>query len=1280
MRNLKLKYCLSHKVGIENPQILLVNPNSQKFVNERRYAVTESQLFAFDVVAQSESVMAEVPDIVAAEYLALDNQICLATRGGEVLLVNPETLEMNEGTFCDVGIECMAWSPDQEVVVFVTKEHNVVVMTCTYDPLTEHSLYDDQTEAEGGFVNVGWGKKETQFHGSEGKEAAKAKQEVDVPVNLEEINKDIIISWRADGAYFVVSYVSPSKGRTFKVFDKEGKLQFVAEKQANLYGPTAWRPSGNWIAVPQKLPNKSTIALFEKNGLRHREIVLPFDLEATPIEDLKWSSDSEILSIRTKTKIYLYTIGNYHWYLKQVLDFQDQEDAVTHYTWDSRIGEEKTLHILFQSGKYLIYKWYWAIDRLNRTGLVAVVDGNQLLLSDFSKAVIPPPMCTKTLQLEGIEAGDSYITTVTLMQDAEDEVHLCILDSRNTIHYYKSHLSYVSTFTLQSRWSEQPASSDIPQMLPLQYGNLQWLGCFEGDSYLVASFSHHDTSQIHFLAVGAPQGQKKVVQVAGIISCLMPSCQEQDCSLFYQLLDDNRIVQLDNVLYPGGETSFRRHLELAQNVDQMESFTQPSDAAKAHIICLSNNQCLYVDDERIATDVTSFCMAGNYLTFTKLTSLHFLRLADMRLVDERRLERGAKLVTTVANSARTVLQMPRGNLEAICPRVLSLELVGALLDSQRYCLAFDVLRKQRINLNIICDHNLCTFMDKIDVFLEEIQNPNWLNLFLSDLQNEDFTKTMYSSNYKQDSQSYPEAFKIENKVELICKALCVRMEQSSEKRFCLPIITAYVKLRQIEKALELIWEEKKRESSVKNDSPAVGAEEALKYLLYLVDVNELYNVALGTYDFGLVLFVAQKSQKDPKEFLAFLNELKGYEPNYRKFKIDEHLRRFEKALQHIANCGREKFHEALEFIKRHEYYSRSLQAYQNDADCYGEICLAFADHLRANGKLEEASLLYERGGNLQQALLSAKHILDWQRALKLAKLSGQDVAQVALSLAAPLQEQGRYEEAYHLSKTYGQNPKDSLQCLIKGKLFLKAISETQMQQGSGDNKAQDEEDTLTTLVSNELLAYQSVLLNSITGDEDLFKQHKDRLIQVRANRLKLAQFGAGDDDQVDIDECDLLSDTTSMRSSRYTASSRGTGKTFRSSKNRRKHERKILSLKPGNPFEDIALIDALYNQITRCFGQQQHVRDTCKAMLQLQQDAAARQLQASYKHLLSTMQNSLDDIWIEEMLQSCGQQFLQGPNVDYTQLKNEQRYAMLSPIKRFKPQLSLTDWEHQILQ
>lgn len=42
---------------------------------------------------------------------------------------------------------------------------------------------------------------------------------------------------------------------------------------------------------------------------------------------------------------------------------------------------------------------------------------------------------------------------------------------------------------------------------------------------------------------------------------------------------------------------------------------------------------------------------------------------------------------------------------------------------------------------------------------------------------------------------------------------------------------------------------------------AVGAEEALKYLLFLVNVNDLYEHSLGTYDFDLVLMVAEKSQK-----------------------------------------------------------------------------------------------------------------------------------------------------------------------------------------------------------------------------------------------------------------------------------------------------------------------------------------------------------------------------------------------------------------------------------
>lgn len=189
MRNLKLKYNQRYRESIQDAICLLINPNSQKS-SDCRYVVTADKLIAFvPGLKDSHKVLAEVPDIVAAEYLALDNEICLATAVGEVLLVNTENLQVNEGTFCDVGIECMAWSPDQEVVVFVTKQHHVVVMTCTYDSLAEHPLSDDSSEVEGEFVNVGWGKKETQFHGSEGKQAAKQKTDDKQNTNIEELPK-----------------------------------------------------------------------------------------------------------------------------------------------------------------------------------------------------------------------------------------------------------------------------------------------------------------------------------------------------------------------------------------------------------------------------------------------------------------------------------------------------------------------------------------------------------------------------------------------------------------------------------------------------------------------------------------------------------------------------------------------------------------------------------------------------------------------------------------------------------------------------------------------------------------------------------------------------------------------------------------------------------------------------------------------------------------------------------------------------------------------------------
>lgn len=39
------------------------------------------------------------------------------------------------------------------------------------------------------------------------------------------------------------------------------------------------------------------------------------------------------------------------------------------------------------------------------------------------------------------------------------------------------------------------------------------------------------------------------------------------------------------------------------------------------------------------------------------------------------------------------------------------------------------------------------------------------------------------------------------------------------------------------------------------------AEDAVKYIIFLSDANMLFDLALGMYDFPLVLMIAQQSQK-----------------------------------------------------------------------------------------------------------------------------------------------------------------------------------------------------------------------------------------------------------------------------------------------------------------------------------------------------------------------------------------------------------------------------------
>lgn len=56
-------------------------------------------------------------------------------------------------------------------------------------------------------------------------------------------------------------------------------------------------------------------------------------------------------------------------------------------------------------------------------------------------------------------------------------------------------------------------------------------------------------------------------------------------------------------------------------------------------------------------------------------------------------------------------------------------------------------------------------------------------------------------------------------------------------------------------------------------------------------------------------------EQDPREYLPFLRELKALEKNYQRFKIDDYLKRFEKALQHLYDGGMNIASETLVIAK-----------------------------------------------------------------------------------------------------------------------------------------------------------------------------------------------------------------------------------------------------------------------------------------------------------------------------------------------------------------------------
>ncbi|XP_026213210.1 elongator complex protein 1 [Anabas testudineus] len=1270
MRNLKLLKSLrsSELQGPGSPQYLSVRADTGTLLVLSQYSITEFDPRTGQVVNEA-SLTADgfLPDdgcgvVVGLQDLAELESACLATAGGDVILFNLNTCQVECVGSVDSGLTSMSWSPDEELVVLTTGQETIIMMTKDFEPIIEFGIHQDDF-GEGKFITVGWGKKETQFHGSEGKQAAQRKLQEVQPAAAWDDHRPRV-TWRGDGQLFAVSAVCPQTGgRKVRVWNREGVLQATSEPISGLEQALCWKPSGSLIASSQRHPNKHSVVFMEKNGLLHGDFTLPFSKDQAKVKDLLWNSDSTVLAVwledmtpgedgQVNTYVQLWTVGNYHWYLKQSLDFgKDPQKAPVCVGWDPE--RPLRLHMVTRGWTTITYDWGWNTDRSpgvddTDNANVAVIDGDKVLMTTFRKCVVPPPMCSFELQLKSPVNQVTFLcrpqkTNQLAALTADRQISVYGKDSREDVDKTADGFRVISRPLVLQKTFRVAALQDDPLVLR----QLLWL---EDELFVGVSSGLLPTSSTLVMLRPAQDADdtlsvRSEIEVDGVVVSMVQCCQTRTVAL---QLEDGQIRKL---LWDCPEPSVEDWTDSSGcSINFPVACIQTalcSISGEEYLFGLTDRSHLYAGDSELASNVSSFAVCNDFLLITThshtcrclhLSSLSVKGLqvalaSDGNQNDEtlRRVERGSRIVTVVPQDTRVILQMPRGNLETVHHRALVLAQLRKWLDSLKFREAFECMRKLRINLNLICDHNPKVFLDNIETFITQLNSINDVNLFLTELKEEDTTSTMYP--HPESSPIQPQPASGQKKVDVVCDALRGAMESMDPNKFCLSILTAHVKktVPELEIALQKVHELRENPSEAPG---AVSAEEALKYLLFLVNVNDLYEHSLGTYDFDLVLMVAEKSQKDPKEYLPFLNMLKSLEPNYQRYTIDKHLKRYKKALHHLSKCGEQHFPEALQLVKEQKLYSEALRMFSANSSHYKALSCAYAEHLVQQQQAEQAGLLLWRCGEPVSALQAFASSTSWRNAICVAQqipLPPDQLALLARDLAEKLIEQRRYSEAALLLDQYAKDCEEAILALITGAVWEEALRLIYM------HNRQDITETNLKPALLEAVSTQTVFLETQVVT---FVRHRTRLAVVREQKEK-ARLDMLDEDGPDCPDAELYSEASSvMTNSKYSQSNSRISS--RSSKNRRKAERKKLSLKEGSPMEDRALMYALGEISTTVDKMREDVHSLLKALVLFEFDKQAEKLQLAYEDALQMMAAAVPEVWPEGLQNN--QAPLTGPN------------------------------------
>ncbi|KAM5537957.1 hypothetical protein V8D89_008433 [Ganoderma adspersum] len=1259
------------------------------------------------------------PEVLSLHVVPDSHSLVVITRAGDITTIPLDEDQPSAEVVgsVDGGVMGATWSPDDTLLVLVTGEDKLLVMTSTFDVLSEGPLHPSDF-GEDTSINVGWGAKHTQFHGSLGKAAATSS----IPPTAVGASPDddghVRVSWRGDGAYFTVSVLEGANEtrphRKIRVYSREAALQSTAEPVPGLEHGLSWRPSGNLIVGTQRFGNipgdssassksdggsglgpgregRHDIVFFERNGLRHGEFTLrewTAEGQATSehrkwgyrVREVGWSSDSSVLSVWIEREdgdvVQLWTTGNYHWYLKQEITAPPGEGGAPGRFSTVHWHPEDALKLILTTSSEVIQRTYvWdTVGSPSKppvdSGSIAVIDGASVLLTPFRMQNVPPPMSTHSLSLKLPST-----TLPGILKRSAVPIHAAFASATDLLAVLWEP-GILEVFDLKTRLG--PGRGKVIDPVSVWSGTV---GEGAGGSYRQVVFDQTvlEDNAIRLGILGSKSSNGDLTDAVSIVDILGGERKSTEVAL---PAHNGRLVPAQGIFWESPDGHLYEVNE--ENSDPVEIASFPEfcfwpthamatdDASDTDegttttplYIGLSHASKLHVADGQatrtLAANVNSFTTTSGFLIYTTTAHLaHFAPLKTLAGVlktpegqmpewETRRVERGSRIVTVVPSTMSLVLQMPRGNLETINPRPLVMEIVRQDIDNGNYLKAFTACRKHRVDLNVFVEHSREAFIQGIPSFVDQVSDVDYINLFLTSLGQGTLPDELVSQ---------------------ICDEIRVELERRHLKKYVNSILTAHVVKRppDHEAGLALLLRLKESEPSL--------VEDAVKYIIFLVDADRLFDTALGMYDFSLVLMVAQHAQKDPREYLPFLRELRSLEHYYQRFRIDDHLKRHEKALTNLNLAGPERFEEAMTYAEKHRLYDHALSIWR-DTDKYESVLNIYGDWLFDRRDFREAAFVFRQAKKPEKAMVSHEKALDWQELFELAvekDLSPEDLKNIAYRVAEDLTSKKRISEASLVLLDYAKDVREATIALVEGSHFSEARRIIVLHRRP---------ELLEDIVYPGALECRARLAEELSEMRDQLRKQVNRIRELRVRKVEEPDAFYGVED-TDLHNVDVMTDISMAPTAftRYTVAPSAVSKTSskRSSRSKRKLERKVGSGRKGTVDEEEYLLKSVSKLVARFNTTQADSTSLLPHLLQFMDEhrTEAASLQTELQAFAVELSEALEEIWKKAPeAEEGGEGTVPAPGGWAARMEAHEKRRHANPVDSIaKPDLAKQEWK-----